>query len=76
MNTIEQPILPQIIRVMLRYVAAALVTYGVISPDQAELLVNHPELVGLVTALVTELWFTKSISTPITEIWNKLFRLG
>jgi hypothetical protein len=46
-------------RIILRYISAALVTYGVLSADLAETLGTDAEVaMGAALGVATELWYT------------------
>lgn len=47
-----QHIAPQIVRIILRYLSMALVTWGVVSPDTAAAITADPEINGLLLMLV------------------------
>lgn len=56
---------PAIARIVLRYLAAGLVSYGLLAPDEAHALVGDPHLVadvaavvGILTGAVVEGWYT------------------
>ncbi|WP_386681794.1 hypothetical protein [Loktanella sp. R86503] len=64
----------QIVRIVLRYLAGALVTYGLASAASAEQIATDPVLIdwivagiGAAIALVTERWFSKSDAAALAR---------
>ena len=64
----------QIIRILLRYISGAMVTYGLASAAAADQITSDPVLIdwivtsiGALIAIVTERWFSKSDAAALAR---------
>lgn len=44
------------IRIIMRYLSGVLITYGMFSPEDADLFMD-PELIGILAGVATEAWY-------------------